>query len=128
MKFMLLMMTPQDGWEQFNTMAPQAIKAHIDFMLRLNDELAAAGELVDAQGLALPNQAKIVRVDDRGAPVVTDGPFAETKEFLAGYWVVDVETPERAIEIAATISKAPGRDGAPMKIPVELRQVMQAPM
>jgi hypothetical protein len=128
MKFMLLMMAPHDGWQMFNTMSPQDIKAHIDFMHRVNAELTTAGELVDAQGLAMPDQAKIVRADDRGAPVVSDGPFAETKEFLAGFWIVDVETPERAIEIAAHISTAPGREGVPMKFPVEVRQVMQAPM
>lgn len=128
MKFMLMMMAPKNGWETFNTMSPQDIKAHIDFMHRVNDELSKAGELVDAQGLAMPNQAKIVHADERGAPVISDGPFAETKEFLAGFWIVDVETPARAIEIAAHISTAPGREGVPMNFPVEVRQVMQAPM
>jgi hypothetical protein len=127
MKFMLLMMTPHNGWQAFNTMPAHDIKAHIEFMIRTNAELSKAGELVDAQGLAMADQAKIVRADERGAPVLSDGPFAETKEFLAGYWIVDVETPARAFEIAAHISTAPGRDGVPMRFPVEVRQVMQAP-
>jgi hypothetical protein len=108
-------------------MPAQDIKAHIEFMIRVNAELAEAGELVDAQGLAMPDQVKIVRADERGAPVISDGPFAETKEFLAGYWIVDVETPARAFEIAAHISTAPGRGGVPMRFPVEVRQVMAAP-
>ena len=63
-----------------------------------------------------------------GAPVVSDGPFAETKEFLAGYWIVDVEKPQRAYEIAAMASSAPGPDGQPLVIPIELREVMGAPL
>ena len=71
--------------------APGDIKAHIDFQIALNAELAAGGELVDAQALAGPELARFVTSDGVGAPVVTDGPFPESKEFLAGYWIVDVE-------------------------------------
>jgi hypothetical protein len=95
-------------------------------MLDLNDKLKASGELVDAQGLAGPEQAKLVRAK-HGGGAVTDGPFAESKEFLAGFWIIDCATEARAIEIAATASGAPGLGGARMSIPIELRQVMSAP-
>ena len=78
-------------------------------------------------GLGGPQQARIVRAGEGGAPVVTEGPFAETKEFLAGFWIVDCDTPERAYEIAAQASAAPGPGGAPLNMPIEVRPVMGAP-
>ncbi|MEV6771819.1 YciI family protein [Nocardia sp. NPDC051030] len=113
--------TPITEW------SPEEIQAHIDFQRVLGEELAKAGELVDAQGLAGPGEARIVLSDGRSAPVVTDGPFPETKEFLAGYWIVDVETPERAYEIAAQASAAPGPGGKPIGEYIEVRPVMSAP-
>ncbi|MEV0542083.1 MULTISPECIES: YciI family protein [Nocardia] len=107
--------------------APEDIAAHIDFQRALGEQLAAAGELVDAQGLAAPDQAMIVCSDGRSAPVVTDGPFPETKEFLAGFWVVDVDSVERAVEIAAQASAAPGPGGKPIGEYIEVRQIMSAP-
>ncbi|MDI2125200.1 YciI family protein [Yinghuangia seranimata] len=106
---------------------PDEIKAHIAFMGRTNKTLAADGELVDAQGLAMPDTAKVVRAGTDGAAVVTEGPFAETKEFLAGWWIVDVEDEARAVELAAYISTAPGPGGAPLNMPLEVRQVMSGP-
>lgn len=106
---------------------PQEIAAHIDFQRMLREQLHESGELVDAQGLAFPDQARIVNSDGRSAPVVTDGPFPETKEFLAGYWIVDVDSPERAIEIAAHASAAPGPGGKPIGEYIEVRQVMDNP-
>src|SRR6266566_3583673 len=88
--------------------APEDIKAHIDFQHTVNQELIDKGELVDAQGLAGPDLARFVTFDGVGAPVVTDGPFPESKELLAGYRTVDVESEERAIELAAKVSAAPG--------------------
>ncbi|MFC8527643.1 YciI family protein [Nocardia sp. NPDC057227] len=105
---------------------PADIAAHIDFQRTLGAQLAAAGELVDAQGLAGPDQALVVHSDGRTAPVVTDGPFPETKEFLAGYLVVDVASRERAVEIAALMSAAPGPGGAPIGEFIEVRAVMSA--
>lgn len=107
--------------------APEDINAHIEFQMALNQELADKGELVDAQGLSGPELAKFVTFDGEGAPVVTDGPFPEAKELLAGYRMVDVESQERAIEIAARASAAPGPGGVPIQQPIEVRQVMGAP-
>src|SRR5712664_4610532 len=86
-------------------------------------KLGAAGELVAAEGLSGPDQAKLVRAGKDGKPV-TDGVFPEAKEFLAGYWIVDVESPERAYQIAAEASAAPGPGGAPLNMSIEVRQVM----
>src|SRR5438477_11580912 len=96
-------------------------------MRRFNKELTEAGELVGAEGLASPGEAKVVRAGKNGAPAVTDGPFAETKEFLAGYWIVEVDSPERAYQIAAKASAAPGKGGVPLDMAIEVRQVMGAP-
>ncbi|MCO7273763.1 MULTISPECIES: YciI family protein [Cellulosimicrobium] len=107
--------------------APEDVEAHIAFQRALGEQLAASGELVDAQGLAGPDQALVVTSDGRTAPVVTDGPFPESKEFLAGYWIVDVDSQDRAVEIAAQASAAPGPGGAPIGEYIEVRQVMSAP-
>lgn len=129
MKYMLLMSGRQGDWSEsgISTWDPEEVKAHIDFMRVVGKELTESGELVGGEGLAPPEQAKIVRAKNDGSPAVTDGPFPEAKEFLAGYWIVDVESPERAIEIAAHNSTAPGPGGVPLNIPIEVRQVMDAP-
>ncbi|MGN2640924.1 YciI family protein [Nocardia takedensis] len=113
--------TPIGEW------SPEDIVAHIEFQKALGELLSANGELVDAQGLAGPEEARIVSADGRTAPVVTDGPFPETKEFLAGYWIVDVDSPERAVEIAALASAAPGPGGAPIGEYIQVRALMSAP-
>jgi len=127
-KYMLMMHAPKEGWTNagIGTWPKEAIRAHIDFMIGLNNKLKAAGEFVDAQGLAGPEDAKVVRARKDGTPD-TDGPFAEAKEFLAGFWVVQVDSTERAYEIAAEASAAPGKDGSPLNMPIEVRQVMSAP-
>ena len=127
MKYMLMMNAPK-GTGDYAVMkwAPAELKAHVGFMHALNKELRAAGEFVFAEGLASPGEAKLVRVAKDGQPA-TDGVFPETKEYLAGFWVVDVESPRRAYEIAAKVSSAPGPGGKPLIIPVEVRQVMSAP-
>lgn len=128
MRYMLMMHAPRGTGEyQVSQWSPDDFKAHIAFMHQLNADLAAAGELAGAEGLAPPGQAKIVRAGGSGTPAVTDGPFAETKEFLVGYWIVDVESEQRAHEIAARASAAPGPGGRPLGIPIEVRQVMSAP-
>ncbi|MBC8068575.1 MAG: hypothetical protein IAG13_09610 [Deltaproteobacteria bacterium] len=127
MKYMLLMMAPNDGYKEMSKMSPAEIGAHIDFMHVLNADLKTRGELVDAQGLDMPNNGKIVRAAADGTPAVTDGPFPESKEFLAGYWLVDVASEPRVLELAAFISTAPGVGGKPMRFPVEVRRVPPPP-
>lgn len=128
MKYMLMMHAGRGkgDWGVLDW-APQDLKAHIDFMLRLNKDLTESGELVGAEGLAGPAEARVVRATKGGTPAVTDGPFAEAKEFLAGFWIVDCESAERAYEIAGRASAAPGPGGAPLNMPIEVRQVMSAP-
>ena len=128
MKFMLMMHTPRGtGDYQINSWKPEEFRAHIQFMKDLNKGLREAGELVSGEGLAPPGQARVVRSVGEGAVEVTDGPFAESKEFLAGYWIVDVENAERAYAIAGKASTAPGPGGKPLGIKIEVRQVMGPP-
>ena len=103
---------------------PADIKAHLAYYEALNAELTSSGELVGGEALSWPEMSKIVRCDGRSAPVVTDGPYAEAKEQLAGFQIVDVESMERAIEIAARVSAVPGPGGVPSQQPIEVRQVM----
>ncbi len=129
MRFMLLQNygEAESGCAPMTEWSPGDIKAHIEFQQALNAELAELGELVDAQGLSGPEQAKFVVWDGAGAPVITDGPYPEAKELLAGYRLIDVETAERAVEIAARASAAPGPDGVPIQQAIEVREVLSAP-
>ena len=128
MKFMLMMHAPRGtGDYQITSWAPDDLKAHIGFMHQLNKDLVASGEFVLGEGLAPPGQAKLVRAGKTTKVPVTDGVFPEAKEFLAGFWMVDVDKPERAYEIAARISTAPGPAGVPLYLQVEVRQVLGAP-
>jgi hypothetical protein len=125
MKYILMMNTMKSGhgipeWPKAD------LQAHIAFMMSLNKELRQAGEFVLAEGLSFPNEAKLVRAGADGMPV-TDGVFPESKEFLAGFWIVDVESPDRAYAIAARISAAPGPKGAPLNMPIEVRPVPSGP-
>ncbi|MBL8693240.1 MAG: hypothetical protein JNJ88_04010 [Planctomycetes bacterium] len=127
MKYMLMMSCTRSDFESLAGWTPDEFKAHIEFMIALTRELTATGELVAAEGLDVPMKAKIVRAARADAPMVTDGPFAETKEFLAGFWIVEVPSEARAVAIAAKASTAPGPGGRPLQIPIELRAVGQAP-
>ena len=125
MKYILMMNTMKagkgvPGWPS------KDLQAHIVFMKNLNKELRESGELVSAEGLSFPDQGRLVRAGKSGAPI-TDGVFPESKEFLAGFWIVDVDSPERAYAIAAKASAAPGPGGAPLNMPIEVRPVMSAP-
>ena len=126
MKYMLMMHAPGNGPYQIAQWPKTDIQAHIGHMITLNKKLRAAGELVAAEGLSGPDQAKLVRAGKDGAPV-TDGVFPESKEFLAGWWIVDVDSPARAYQIAAEASTAPGPGGAPMNMAIEVREVMSGP-
>jgi hypothetical protein len=126
MKYMLMMNHPGKGAYQITSWPKQDITRHIEFMMGFAKKLGAAGELVAAEGLSGPDQAKLVRASKDGKPI-TDGVFPESKEFLVGYWIVDVDSPQRAYEIAAEASAAPGVGGAPLNMGIEVRQVMSAP-
>lgn len=126
MKYMLIMNCPKNGYEAFGSMPQADIMAHIGYMQQLNTELKNAGEFVSAEGLETPQAAKRVRAGKDGKPII-DGAFAETKEFTAGYWIVEVDGPERAYELAAKASAAPGPGGVPLNMSIEVRQVMCAP-
>jgi hypothetical protein len=126
MKYMLLMHHGEvPGVPPMSEWAPEEVQAHGAAMGAIHQELTERGELVGAQGLAGPDAAKIVTHDGVGAPVVTDGPFPESKEFLAGYWLVDVESEARAVEIAARTSAAPGPGGRAVGKEIQVRPVMQ---
>jgi len=112
--------------EPMGTWHPADIRAHIDFQQSLNAELTASGELVDAQGVAGPEQAKRVTSDGTAAPIIRTAPFPESSLLLAGYRIVDVESEARALEIAAKASAAPGPAGVPLQQPIEVREVMVA--
>lgn len=126
MKYILMMNTMKAGSGGFPNWPMKDIQAHIKFMMSLNKDLRESGELVSAEGLSFPDQAKLVRAGKNGEPI-TDGVFPESKEFLAGYWIVDVDSPERAYAIAARASAAPGVDGEPLRMPIEVRPVMSGP-
>lgn len=110
---------PMDRW------TPDEVSAHLGFMDDLADRLQASGELVDAQALA--PEGTWVRYDGPGRPAVTDGPFAETKDLVAGWMAIDVDTHERALEVAAELSSAPGAGGEPIHEWLELRPFLTAP-
>jgi hypothetical protein len=126
MKYILMMNTPSGGPYQVASWPREDLARHIAFMKSFATKLGKSGELVAAEGLAAPDQAKRVRAGADGKPI-TDGVFPESKEFLAGYWIVDVDSAERAYAIAAEASAAPGPGGKPINMAIEVRQVMSAP-
>ncbi|TDO48667.1 hypothetical protein EV643_107297 [Kribbella sp. VKM Ac-2527] len=128
MKYMLMIHSNKQGWDEMpTTWSDQDIKAMVQYMDDLNEELQAAGEWVEGRGLSGPDQMRTVQAKDDGEPIVTDGPFTETKEVLAGYWVLDVASEERLLEIATRISRAPGPGGKPANQPVEIHPEGEAP-
>jgi hypothetical protein len=131
MKYILMMSGTKADFDWYAKWSKQDLQTHIAFMEAFNQELKDSGTFVAAEGLAFPDEAKIVRAGSDGAPI-TDGVFPEAKEFLAGYWIVDVESPEEAYRIAARASAAPhpprhGPAGTPENQPIEVRQVMSGP-
>ncbi len=123
MKYILMMTGTKAGVDSYRKWSQKDIQTHFAHLHRMREDLTKSGEFVVTEGLAMPHQAVTVRAGKDGAPV-TDGVFPEAKEFLLGYWIVDVETPERAHEIAARISAGPGPGGAPTNMPIEVRQIM----
>jgi hypothetical protein len=125
MKYILMMHGKKADWDEFLRWSKEDLERNVAFMQRFSKELHDAGVFVDTKGLALPQEAKIIRAGKNGEPV-TDGVFPESKEFLAGYWIIDVETPEQAYQIAARASAAPGPGGQPANMPIEVRQVLSS--
>ncbi len=123
MKYILMMTGTKAGVDTYRAWTQSDIQAHFMFLKNLNNELSEAGELVANEPLAAPEEAKVVRAGKNGAPI-TDGVFPEAKEFLLGYWIVDVESARRAYEIAARLSAGPGPGGVPTNMPIEVRQIM----
>ena len=110
---------PMERW------SPEEVEAHMQYMDDFAARLEQSGEFVDSQALA--PDGVWVRSDGEGRPPVTDGPFAETKDLIAGWMVIDVDSYERAIELAGELSAAPGAGGAPIHEWLEVRPFLAAP-
>jgi hypothetical protein len=123
MKYILMMNGTKANFAEYAKWSKKEMEANVAFMHAFNKQLKDEGVYVATEGLGWPDQAKLVRAGKGGAPI-TDGVFPESKEFLAGYWIVDVESPEQAYKIAAGASAAPGPGGAPSNMPIEVRQVL----
>jgi len=123
MKYILMMSGKKSDFEGYARWSRQELEANLAFMRAFSKELKDSGAFVASEGLAWPNEAKLVRAGRNGEPM-TDGVFPEAKEFLAGYWIIDVESPEQAYGIAARLSQAPGGGGMTESMPVEVRQVL----
>jgi hypothetical protein len=123
MKYILMMNGRKGDWDEYARWSKEDLQRNVEFMQRFSKELHDTGVFVDTKGLARPQEAKLVGAGANGEPV-TDGVFPESKEFLAGYWVIDVESPEQAYRIAARLSGTPGPGGKPGNMPIEVRQVL----
>ena len=126
MKFMV-QMNVKRGPYQMEGWSKEDVKRMVDFMNDLNKDLRTAGQWVSGEGLVSPDQARLVTAKEDGTPSVTDGPFAESKEFIAGFWIIDVKDMTEAYKFAARVSACPGPGGKPLNMPVEVRAVGQAP-
>ena len=123
MKYILMMTGTKADWDAYTKWSKEDLQRNTAFMRAFSKELKDSGVFVATEGLGWPGQAKIVRAGKDGEPI-TDGVFPESKEFLAGYWIIDVENPEQAYKIAARASAAPGPGGLRGSMPIEVRQVM----
>ncbi len=123
MKYILLMVGAKAGVDAYKAWSEKDIQAHFAHLKDINQALGESGEFVANEALGPPEQAKVVRAGKDGTPI-TDGVFPEGKEFLLGYWMVDVDSPERAYEIASRLSAGPGPGGIPLSMPIEVRQIM----
>ncbi|MFY1662060.1 YciI family protein [Micromonospora sp. WMMD1274] len=117
--------TPVSDMSMIDKWTPEEISAHVRYMQEFAAKLQESGEYVDGQALA--PEGTFVRYDGEGRPPVTDGPFAETKDLIAGWMVIDVDSYERALELAAELSAAPGQGGKPIHEWLELRPFLTAP-
>ena len=126
MKFMV-QMNVKKGPYQMEGWSPDDVKRMVGFMDQLNSDLKASKQFAVAEGLVAPDQARLVTAQADGSPSVTDGPFAESKEFIAGFWIVNVKNADEAYAFAAKVSSCPGPGGKPLNMPVEVRQVGEPP-
>jgi hypothetical protein len=123
MKYILLMTGAKAGVDAYKAWSEKDIAVHFAHLKNINNELKESGEFVANEGLAPPEQAKVVRAGKDGTPI-TDGVFPEAKEFLLGYWMVDVDSEQRAYEIASRLSAFTAPGGVPSSMPIEVRQIM----
>lgn len=125
MKYILMMTGKKSEFDGYARWSKEDLQANVSFMRAFSNELKDSGVFVSTEGLGWPSEAKLVRAGKNGEPI-TDGVFPESKEFLAGYWIIDVENPEQAYRIAARVSQAPGPGGTPGNIPIEVRRVLSS--
>jgi hypothetical protein len=123
MKYILMMSGKRADWDAFVKWPKADMQANMDFMRGFSRDLKNEGVFVATHGLASPEQAMMVCAGAKGEPV-TDGVFPESKEFLAGFWIIDVESREQAFKIAARASAAPAQGGVPGNNPIEVREVL----
>jgi len=123
MKYILMMNGKKSDFEQYARWSKEDLQANVAFMRAFSRELKDSGVFVASEGLGWPNEARLVRAGSRGEPI-TDGVFPESREFLAGFWIVDVENSDQAYAIAARLSQGPGPGGKPGNMPVEVRPVL----
>ncbi|MFS8099236.1 YciI family protein [Lentzea alba] len=117
----------QEDWEGLAAWSDEDMHRMVAYMRDLDAELRASGELLQSEGLSGPARAFVVRGADDGGATVVDGPFAESKEVIAGYWVVDVASQERLLEVARKCSACPGPGGKVLNQPIEVHPIMGAP-
>jgi hypothetical protein len=123
MKYILMMTGKKSDFEGYAKWSKEDLETNMSFMRAFSKELKDSGVFVSTEGLGWPSEAKLVRAAENGE-AITDGVFPEAKEFLAGYWIIDVESPEQAYKVAARASQAPGPGGKPANMPIEVRPVL----
>lgn len=125
MKYILMMAGMKADFDGYARWTKQDLQANVAFMRAFAKELKDSGVFVSTEGLSWPSEAKLVRAGKNGEPI-TDGIFPESKEFLAGYWIIDVDSAEQAYKIAARVSQAPGPGGRPGNMPIEVRPILSS--
>jgi hypothetical protein len=125
MKYILMMAAKRAEFDRYAAWSKEDLQANVSFMRAFSKELKDSGVFVSTEGLGWPSEAKLVTAASDGEPI-TDGVFPESKEFLAGYWIVDVASPGEAYKIAARASQAPGPGGKPSNMPIEVRPVLSS--
>lgn len=129
MKYMILTYASQDDYDEMSgkpstepAWTKEDFVAVVEFMTTFNQQLAESGELVETRGLSAPVHTRRIRLS-AGVPVATDGPYAESEEVLAGYWIIDCESFDRATEIAAQLTKCPGPELARARAFADVRPI-----